>query len=99
MIGGEPIIYIVDLHNPGDQPVVLSPCGGYLQTLDGARTTLFTFELYCAEARVIPARGDEPFVIEMPYYTAAPGEHMLCWGLAPGISSKPPACAKLTVLR
>ena len=99
VIDGQPIVYVVDLHNPGDQAVVLSPCRGYRQTLDGEKTPSYAFELNCPEARIIPARGHEAFVIELPQYTAVPGEHTLCWDLDAAGTGIPPVCAALTILR
>ena len=99
VIGNQPIVYVVDLHNPGDQPVVLSPCRGYRQTLDGMKTPSYAFELNCADARMIPARGDEAFVMEMQQYSAAPGAHTLCWDLDAASTDRQPVCAALAVLR
>lgn len=99
VIGDRPIIYIVDLRNPGDQPVVLSPCRGYRQTLDGGKTPSYAFELNCADARMIPARGDEAFLMEMQQYTAAPGTHTLCWDLDAAGTGRQPVCAELEILR
>lgn len=98
VIDGHPIVYVIDLYNAGVQPVALSPCRGYRQTLDNEKTPSYAYELNCADARTIPAGGDEPFVIEMPRYTAPPGEHAVCWDLDAAASSKPPVCAKLNLL-
>lgn len=98
VIGDRPIVYVIDLHNTGDQPVVLSPCRGYRQTLDGEKTPSFAFELNCPEARMIQARGDESFVIEMLQYTAAPGKHTLCWDLDAAGTGRQPVCAALAIL-
>lgn len=98
VVEGHPIVYVIDLHNPGDHPVALSPCRGYRQTLDNEKTPSFAYELNCADARMIPPGGDEPFVIEMPSYAAPPGEHTVCWNLDAGISSKPPTCARLKIV-
>lgn len=99
VVGDQPIVYVVDLHNAGDQPVLLSPCRGYRQTLDGLKTPSYAFELNCPEARTIPARGDESFVMEMRQYTAAPGAHTLCWDLDAAGTGRQPVCAALAILR
>jgi hypothetical protein len=78
---GQPIVYIITLTNPTNTPVSLSVCRGYEQTLDGAKPPSFSYELNCAAARPIPAHGSEPFVIEMPSYSAPPGTHTVCWSL------------------
>ena len=98
VINGRPFDYVVDLLNPGNQPVVLSPCRGFRETIEGAEMLSFRYELNCAQGRTIAAHGDEPFVIEMPEDTTAPGQHTLCWSLDAESSSVPRACDFVTVL-
>ena len=77
---GSTLHFEVDLSNPGDRPVVLSPCPVYLEHSD--IPTKLLYRLDCRTVRSIPAHGQVRYEMEMAIPDAAPlGPAEVFWGL------------------
>lgn len=94
---GAKITYIITMFNPTSAAVALDPCRGYYQTLDSTKGPSFSYELNCAAAQPIAAKGSESFVMEIGAPTLDPGTHSLCWTLDQGAGSRPPTCVDVNV--
>jgi uncharacterized protein DUF4232 len=60
---GTVLDYEVDLFNPGDRPVALSPCPAYLEHSDVP--TKLLYRLDCRSVHFIPAHGEVSYEMEM----------------------------------
>ena len=60
---GTTLDYEVDLYNPGDRPVALSPCPAYLEHSNVP--TKLLYRLDCRSVHFIPAHGEVSYEMEM----------------------------------
>jgi hypothetical protein len=67
---GTTLHYVVDLVNPGDRRVRLSPCPAYLE--NSSLATKLEYRLNCQSGRSIPAHGQMRFEMEMSVPAMAP---------------------------
>ena len=95
---GAVFTYVITLSNATAEPISLDPCRGYHQQIDSSKSQYFAYELNCAAAHPIPARGSESFAIEMTAAGLAAGEHRLSWNLDTGGTPGPAVSATLNVV-
>jgi hypothetical protein len=74
---GTTLDYEVDLYNPGDRPVALSPCPAYLEHSDVP--TKLLYRLDCRSVHSVPAHGEVRYAMEMAIPADAPVGPMGMW--------------------
>ncbi|MGH3330371.1 MAG: hypothetical protein ACRDPJ_03600, partial [Nocardioidaceae bacterium] len=88
---GEPLAYVVTLHNTGDEDLDLSPCGGYRQTLTGTdmngnelwKGIQAEFRLNCDDEPILPAGASRSYAMKLQVPQDAPAldEVLVRWRL------------------
>ena len=74
---GTVLDYEVDLYNPGDRPVALSPCPVYLEHSNVP--TKLLYRLDCRSVHLVPAHSQVRYEMEMAIPADAPGGPMGLW--------------------
>jgi hypothetical protein len=74
---GTTLEYEVDLFNPGNRPVALSPCPVYLEHSN--LPTKLLFRLDCRSVHLVPAHSQVRYEMEMAIPADAPGGPMGLW--------------------
>jgi hypothetical protein len=95
---GGVLIYVVDLTNPTDQPIALSPCPAYIQWTPSPTPVKDIEALNCAPVRAIAGHGTVRFQMHMPIPADTPvGTLMIFWTLTgPGVSAVPSASVNVS---
>jgi hypothetical protein len=75
--GGSTLHFEVDLSNPKDQPIALSPCPVYLEYSDIAGKLLY--RLNCRTVHLVPAHGQVRYEMEMAIPQGAPSGLAEVW--------------------
>jgi hypothetical protein len=93
---GHDLDYVLTVSNPTGAAIALRPCPSYLQWSGGVKDH---FMLNCAQARPVPARGQETFAMRLHVPSDADtGSTKLAWGLDAVFEGRAPVTAVADVV-
>jgi hypothetical protein len=86
---GSTLIYVIDLTNPTDQPVALSPCPVYIQSVSSPTPVKDIEALNCTPIGAIAAHSTARFEMHMPIPADAPASDLRIFRslIGPGVSA------------